>query len=353
MKSMKNYLLPISFIALFFASCSSDDDNNQPDPIPADYRMGILITNEGPFNNGSGSITFVSDDFSTVEQNVYRNVNGSVLGNVVQSMGFSDNDAYIVVSNSQKIMIANRYTLEKKDSIVTGLENPRYFSSNGQTKGYITDWGDPNDENDDYVAMIDLRTNTITATIPVSFGPEKMVNYGSKVYVAHQGAYGHNHLITVISGNSVENTITVGDVPNSMVVVGDYLYVMGGGKPEYSGNETPGSITKIDLSSNEVVEIHSFGISDHPAALTANGSQLYYNLNGKVYRINSDAVSLPGTPVIDGSFYAMEAKNGILYATDAGDFASRGSLYVYDLSNNQRIHDFRVGVIPGGIYFNE
>lgn len=350
---MRNYLIPIAALALLFVSCSNDDNNNQTTPILADYEKGILITNEGPFNNGSGTITFVSDDFATVEQQVYKNVNGSDLGNVVQSMGFSDSDAYIVVSNSRKIMIADRYSFEKKDSIVTGLENPRYFATNGQTKGYVTDWGDPMNNNDDYVAVIDLRTNTITTTISVPFGPEKILNHGNKLYVAHQGGYGFNHLISVISGNSVERSITVGDVPNSMTVVGDYLYVLGSGKPDYSGNETSGSLTKIDLNTDQVVEIFSFMATDHPTGLTSDGSQLLYNLNGKIYTTNSTSISLPGTPIIDGFFYAMEARNGMLYATDAKDFASRGSLYVYNLSTNQQVQDIQTGIIPGGIYFNE
>ena len=353
MKSMKNYLIPFTVFTLLFASCSSDDDNNQPNPIPSDYEKGILITNEGPFNNGTGTITFVSEDFATVEQKIYKNVNGSDLGNIVQSMGFADSDAYIVVSNSQKIMIADRYTFEKKDSIVTGLENPRYFASNGLTKGYVTDWGDPMDDNDDYVAVIDLRTNTIATTISVPFGPEKILNHGNKLYVAHQGGYGHNNLISVISGNAVQSTITVGDVPSSMTVVGEYLYVLGSGNPDYSGNETAGSITKIDLASDQVVETYMFDTTDHPNELTADGSQLLYNLNGKVFKIDSSSVNLPGTPIIDGFFYAMEARNGMLYATDAGDFASRGNLYVYDLSNNQQVQDIQTGIIPGGIYFNE
>lgn len=350
---MKNYFVPFALISLLLASCSKNDDD-QPQSIPADYEKGILITNEGPFNNGSGTISFVSEDFATVEQKIYNKVNGSDLGNVVQSMGFADNEAYIVVSNSRKIMIADRFTFEKKDSIVSGLENPRYFATNGQDNGYITDWGDPFDDNDDYVAVINLNTKTINSVIPVSFGPEKILNHGGKLYVAHQGGYGQNNLISVISGNSVERTITVGDVPNSMTVVGNYLFVMGSGRPDYAGNETPGSISKIDLVTNQLVETFTFNnITDHPSGLTSDGSQLYYSLNGKVNKINSSSVSLPGTPIIDGFFYAMEARNGMLYATDAGDYASRGSLLIYDLSTNQQIQDFQVGIIPGGIYFND
>lgn len=348
---MKN-LLTFTLIALFFVSCSSDDENPS-EYIPADYEKGIFVTNEGPFNNGSGTVTFISDDFSTVSQKIYNKVNGSNLGNVVQSMGFSDNEAYIVVSNSQKIIIVDRYSFKKKDSIISGFENPRYFATDGLTKGYITDWGDPLNDADDFVAVIDLRTNAISSTIPVPFGPEKILNHENKLYVAHQGGYGHNNILSVISGNSKETSITVGDVPNSMVVVGSYLYVMGGGKPDYSGNETAGTLTKIDLATNKVVETNSFAVNEHPSGLTADGSQLYYSLNGKVFKLNSNAINLPGTPIIDGFFYAMEARDGKLFATDAADFQSRGSLLIYDLSTNQQIQDFQVGIIPGGIYFNE
>lgn len=349
---MKNYFLLFAAFALFFASCSSDDDNNYLEPTPADYQRGILITNEGPFNNGSGTISFVSEDFATVENKVYKNVNGSDLGNIVESMGFAGDDAYIVVSNSQKVMIADRYTFRKKDSITTGLENPRHFASNGNGKGYVTDWGDPNDDSDDYVAVIDLETNTITATVSVPFGPEKMIEYGNKIYVAHQGGFGYNNLITVISGSSIVSTITVGDVPNSMAVVGDHLYVLGSGNPDYSGNETSGSIAKIDLASDQVVDTFTFSANEHPTELTVDGNRIYYNLDGTVYTTDINAIDLPGTPIIEGLFYAMEARNGLLYATDAGDYSSRGSLYVYDLSTNERIQDFKVGIIPGGIYFN-
>ncbi len=342
----------ITFTALLFVACSSDDDN-QPEYVPAAFEKGILVTNEGPFNNGSGNITFISEDYSTVAQTIFKNVNGTALGNIVQSMGFQDNNAYIVVSNSQKIEIANRYTFQSVDSITTGLENPRYFVSVGGNKGYVSNWGDPNDNTDDYLAVLDLRTNMISSTIPVAFGPERMVTYNNKIYVAHQGAYGQNNLISVISGISVESTITVGDVPNSMVVSGSTLYVLCGGNPSYTGNETAGSLVKIDLSTGQVSQTYSFGATQHPTSLTMDGTNLFYNLDGKVYKVNSASVSLPGTSIINGSFYTLVAKDGKLYAADAKDFASKGSLIIYDLTTNQQIQEFQTGIVPGGIYFNE
>ena len=352
MKTMKK-LLFLSLATMFFISCSNDDDNTPSEYIPADYEKGIFITNEGPFANGSGTITFISEDYSTVEQNIYKKVNGRDLGNIVQSMGFQDDNAYIVVNNSNKIMVANRYTFESIDSIKTGIDNPRYFIGTAGNKGYVTNWGDPNDNSDDFVAVLDLRTNVVSATIPVAFGPEKIISHNNKIYVAHQGGYGQNNLISVISGNSVESTITVGDVPNSMIVSGNNLYVLCGGTPSYAGTETPGSLVNIDLSNGTVTETFNFQTTQHPTSLTADGNNLLYSLNGKVYKVNTSSITLPGTGIIDGLFYGLKAKDGKLYATDAGDFASRGSLKIFDLSTNQEIQDFQTGIIPGGIYFNE
>lgn len=346
-------LLILSFASLFIVSCSKDD-NPVPEQITTgDYAKGIFVSNEGPFNNGSGSITYISEDFNTVEQKIYKKVNGRDLGNIVQSMNIYQENAYIVVNNSNKIVIANKNTFVAMDSITAGLQSPRYFVGANGSKAYVSNWGDPNNDADDYIAVVDLGTNSISATIPVSFGPERMIEHNNKIYVAHQGGYGQNNLISIISGNSLEKTITVGDVPNSMIVNNNNLYVLCGGNPSYAGTETGGSLVKIDLATGTVAETYDFDISQHPTGLTANGNSMFYNLEGKVYKIDVAAVSIPGNGIINGFFYALEAHNGKLYATNAGDYASQGSLKVFDLSNNQEIHEFQTGIIPGGIYFND
>lgn len=346
-------LLYLSFATLLFISCSNDDDPQPEQLLPAAYEKGIFVTNEGPFGTGSGTVSFISEDYSTVAQNIFKTVNGKDLGNIVQSMGFQDDNAYIVVNNSQKIEVVNRYSFESLDSITTGINNPRYFLGTDSNRAYVTNWGDPNDNSDDFVAVIDLRNNTVSATIPVSFGPERMVAYGGKIYVAHQGGYGQNNLISVISGTSVETTINVGDVPNSMVVSGNSLFILCGGNPSYTGSETAGSLVKVDLSNGQVSNTYDLTTTQHPTSLTIDGTNLYYSLDGKIYKVNSTSVSLPGSDIANGFFYALQATNGKLYATDAGDFASNGTMKVFDLSTNQEIQEFPTGIIPGGIYFNE
>ncbi|RMA64627.1 YncE family protein [Ulvibacter antarcticus] len=347
-----SYLL---IVVVLIASCKDDDDNadQQMQPL-GDYEHGILITNEGPFGSGTGTVSFISNDLSTEVSSVFNIENGSDLGNIVNSMGFNEEFGYIVVNNSHKISVVNRYTFEELAIIDTGLNNPRHFVAVGDT-GYVSNWGDPNVSTDDYIAVIDLLTNTITSNIPVVLGPERMVTTNNKVYVAHQGAYGQNNQISVIDAttNAVLNQITIGDVPNSMVLNGTDLWVLCGGSPSFTGAETGGSLYRINTSDNTLLTSLDFQDIEHPGLLSVDGTSLYYALNGGVFKMDMSDSTLPSNSIITGFFYAMIAKNGMLYATDAGDFASNGTLTLFDLLTNTEVDSFTVGIIPGGIYFNE
>lgn len=345
------YLLVATFL---FVSCSSDDDAIDSPPLPlGDYETGFFVANEGPFGTGTGTITFVANDFSSVSQSIYNTVNSSDIGNVVNSMGFYAESAYIVANNSHLVQVVNRYTFESEATITDGLDNPRNFVAVGD-KGYITNWGDAFVETDDYIAVVDLLTNTVTETIALPLGPEKVIAVGTNLYVAHQGAYGQNNLISVIdtTTDTVSTTITVGDVPNSMVLIGSDLWVLCGGAPSYATVETAGSLVKVSTATNTVSATMTFEVTEHPSLLTSEGSDLYYTLNGEVYTMDVAAATLPTTSIISGFFYGMTAHNGKLYATDAGDYASDGTLKVYDLATQVEEQSITVGIIPGGIYFN-
>lgn len=348
------HVVAICTLAILGISCSSDD--NDPVTIPdGDYANGILIANEGPFGNGTGTVDFIENGSTTVQSSIYNTVNGDDLGNVVQSIAFTDDRAFVIANVSNKITVVDRYSFEKEATITAGLNNPRYMVvSNG--KGYVTNWGDAADETDDYVAIVNLETHTVEGTIAVVFGPEEILAINNKVYVAHQGAYGFNNKISVIDTNTQEvtTTITVGDVPGAMHLdVTGNLWVLSSGKPSYSGEETGGILSKISTTTDMVVSSWEFGSTEHPSRLNFDANKLYYFLAGGIYEMENSTTSLPTTPVLDGlSFYAMKIHEGKLYGTDAKDYASNGSLIIYDLNTKAELNTFNVGIIPGGIYFN-
>jgi YVTN family beta-propeller protein len=349
---IRNVFLSLVIIGLLW-SCSNDDGEIQ-EPV-GDYANGILVSNEGPFSNGTGTVSFISDDLSVVNSGIYKLTNGEDLGTVVQSIGFTEDEAFIVANVSNRINVVNRYTFEKKASITEGLNNPRYFvEANG--KGYVTNWGDTADETDDFVAVINLQNYTVEGTISVVLGPEAILAKGNMVYVAHQGAWGQNNKVSVINttSNEVEKTLTVGDVPNSMQLdASGNLWVLASGKPAYTEDETAGVLSKINTVTNEVDNTIQFETTQHPGSLNIDGGSLYYVLGDKVLQQSLSSTTLSMETVLEGvSFYTMVVSNDRLYGTDAGDYASNGTLTIYDLNTKLAIDVLTVGIVPGGVYFN-
>ncbi|WP_243652250.1 YncE family protein [Mariniflexile fucanivorans] len=341
-------------IGIIFTSCTNDDD--PVDVIKGEYDNGIIVLNEGGFYQGNASISYVSDDYSTVENSVFYNVNSKLLGDTAQSIAFLDDLAYIVVNVSQTIEVVNRYTFLSVATIDTGLTNPRYIAfANG--KGYVTDWGDGGSTTDDVVAVINLTTNTVESSIPVGEGPEQILSKNNKLYVSHKGGWSTNNIVSVIdtATNGVQ-TITVDDVPDEMILdeAGD-LVVLSEGANQYwltPAVETPGAITKINTTDNSIISTLTFEAGVHPSLMAYSDGKIYYQVSGKVYSITDSATSLSTTSIIDDSFYGMAVNNNTLYGTKTNFTAGTGEMLIYNLATNTLNTTKTLKVGAAKIYFN-
>ncbi|MGV3461045.1 MAG: YncE family protein [Flavobacterium sp.] len=358
---MKITRLALSLFALSIvaASCSDDDTPVAPAPSGA-YADGVLILNQGGFGHGDASVSFLTNDFE-LENNIFAGVNPDILlGDTAQDMGLVGDRAYIVLNNSHKIEVVNRYTFDHIATIEDGLDNPRYIAfANG--KGFVTNWGDPADTTDDYVAVIDLASNTVTAEKAVAEGPERIIENNGKLYVAHKGGYGYGNKVTVINGttNAVETTLPVGYVPEGLVVENGRLYVLSGGVPSWSWTlpESAGSLTIINLSDNTVASTINFSAMAHPMNLQIEDGSVYYTEDSSVYKMSLTATAFPTTPLFtttaQGEYgvYSFAVEDGHIFLGDAGDYNSAGKVYVHSLTGANE-HTYTVGVVPTGFYFN-
>lgn len=349
----KHLLLSLFTLAILTTSCSSDDDNNV---IPrGDYENGIIVLNQGSFNSGNASVSFLANDFSTVENNVFETVNTELLGDTAQNIAFNQDLAYIVVNNSQKIEVVNRYTFASVASITTGFDNPRYMAiANG--KGYVTNWGG-------YVAVIDLATNTVSSTIPVESGPEQIIVKDNLIYVSHKGGFGSNNKISVIDAttDTVTTTITVNDLPDEMFFNNQSeLVVLCQGRTIYNSDyteiigHTDASISKINVTDNSVISSIIFNETEHPSFMAYANGNYYYLLNGKLYEMADSATDLPTTEKLTPTasyIYGMSVREGKVYFSDAS-FTEASTLRVYDLNSGTETNTFEVGVGASEIYFN-
>src|SRR6185437_7736090 len=121
----------------------------------------------------------------TLESNVFENVNGKPLGDVLQSMYHYNNSYYLVVNNSNELLVTEDKTL-KVSTVIPNIILPRFFLPVSNQKAYVTD------NTGKGINIINLQSNTISGQIAYNPKPdsalaswtEQMAQFNNKVYVA-------------------------------------------------------------------------------------------------------------------------------------------------------------------------
>lgn len=352
-----NLLSRLLFLSVVIAACTEDNDVA---PLQGDFENGIIISAEGNFGGKDGSVAFLDGDLSKKATNfIYTSVNNAQLGGLVQSIGFSEEDAFIIINDAHSIAVVDRTTFEKKTIVLEGLKNPRYMVVEGG-KGYVTNWGEGGDPSDDYIAVLDLESYAVESTISLKNGVEQIAAKEGKLYVSHKGAFTTNNIISVvdIATNEVVE-IEVGDNPDEIIfdATGD-LYVLFEGRSIWNSDwtaiesHTEAGIAKIDTNTNTVVRTLTFDLGAHPGLFSLENDNLYYALNGSVFSMTASDTSLPTTALLEtGSIYGMTVKNGQLYTLKRA-FENLSQLNVIDINSGQTIHSSAVGLGASKIYFN-
>lgn len=355
MKRFNKLFLTVILSSAFFVSCSSDNDDTTPEP-RGNYEGGLFIANEGQFLKSNGNVSYLSDDLK-IENNIFSLLNPEKTKNdIIQCIGFNGNFAYLIVNNTNKIEVVNRYTFKSVATVTTDIKTPRYIAfANG--KGYVTNWGDGNDSKDDYVGILDLTTNTITSKISVVEGPEKIIENAGKLYVTHKGGYNFGNSLTVINAatNSVVTNFEVGDMPAGLVKDNGSLYILCEGYPYYAEKQTAGKLVKVSLSNNTITSTLSFDGITHPGYLDIENDKLYYTIDSNIYSLATSATTLPTAPIFKAtevtSLYGLAVKNSKIYVADKVNNVDNGDIYIYSLTG-KLTNEFSVGVNPNGFYFN-
>ncbi len=319
------------------------------------YTDGVFILNEGLIGTENSEVSFL-DTGGTLENNIFSAQNGGMaLGDTGQGMGLTEDFAYVVLNYSNEIKVVNRTTFEFLATITDQIELPRHIAF-FEGNGYVTNWGDPGNTDDDFVAVIDLATNTVTGTISVAEGPEVILEKNGKLFVAHKGGYGYGNTISVIDAITEEVTsLDVADVPSAIKLDDSHLYVLCSGKQAWTGDETAGGLYVFDLSDFQNVTVYPFEISEHPEFLGLDDTDLYYVLNADIYKMELGANALPVSPFIETISNGVQIPYGFnkiddkLYLADAVDYVSAGKVYVYGEDGSFEA-DYSVGPLPNSFH---
>jgi hypothetical protein len=357
----KNIALTIIIFGLFIiAACSKEDKDDPPITDPPGYSKGVFIVNEGPFQSGTGTITFVDRFDAGVEQKVFQLANdGAVLGNVVQSMNhnaLASEYAFIAVNNANKIDVVDIKTFEKVRTIAN-VPSPRYVEFGENNKMYVSCW-------DNTVKIYTLDDTEYFGQLETGEGPEKMLKIGSSIWVLNQGGFSTDSTITIISTETdqVLHTLDVYPKPTGIQVDQyNHVWVLCSGMG-WNGFPSPGDseghLVCIDPGDYSVIKDLAFPSTEaHPEKLVIDesGSYLFYNHLDGIYKFDVHSPELEEEPFIPrpAMFYGLglDREEDILYASDPLDYVQQGRVYRYNAITGMLIDSLQAGIIPGEFYF--
>ncbi|WP_027376779.1 hypothetical protein [Kaistella palustris] len=350
MKFPKILASAFALTLLFNVSCRKDDDPITPQQPKGAYENGILITNEGGFSTPTSSVSFLSSDLTTQEDNIFAtNNSNATLGNVFQSVGFKDDLAYLVLNVPNKVEIVNRYTFAKTGTITSNLSTPRYIAFTDKNT-YIT--------NNDFfsVRKVNIYDNANTFVKSINFDryAEKIAASGNYVYVQTDGStYDTNynelptgHTITRINAttNEVDKVITLDDelIIKDMAAEGGFVYVL-------TSNNSSTNLYKIAASAGTAQKITLDNVAGGTKLALENNKLYLISAQNKVYSVTGTAANELFTATAN-NVYGFNVINGNIYIADP-TFSSDSKVRIYNQSGTL-LKTLTTGIGTNGFYKN-
>ncbi len=348
MKSV-NKLLILALIAmgLFISSCDNKDDAEPQ----GKYENGILITNEGVFGSGNGSVSFYSFDEDTVANEIFKAENNRPLGDVVQSLIREDDKVLIAVNNSNKVEVVN--SNDFKSIATIEVMQPRYIAVE-DNKAYVTSWA-----NGGKVYVIDLNSNSITDSAAVGRSPEEILIENNKIYVANNG-WGYEQTVSILklSDLSLVKTLNIDAYGPAQLVKdkNDMIWVLASGQVQYDQNynvvgHEPSALVQINPNTDEISK-HMWLFNEmHPTKMGINKAEDKLYIGGGwgfqgLYAVSITASSAPTSPFIDQQNYGfvIDKENDVIFLLQESSTAN-GKLIRYK-ADGTKIKEYTVGIYP-------
>lgn len=339
-------LFSYAFMGLLAFNISCNNDGDDPVLPKGAYENGILVSNEGNYGKPNAEVSFIDGNLNAITNGVFGAENNSAkVGDVLQSIAFNGDNAYLVVNNSNKIEVVNRYTFKKVSEITEQVNQPRYaaFSSNYM---YVTNAGDKS------VGVYGIKDKAFVKKININDTAEMVYEVGGTIFVQN-ASYGFGNKITMIStaDNTIKSTITVakGNIQKT-VPYNNSLYVLASGTVDsyiYQYNSTGTLAKTITLT----------GIAN-AAKLAIDQNKIYFTSGNKIYEMDINSATIPTKPIFsaldEGEFFTLYGFNvidGKIYTSEVNGFTANSTVKVYSLTGNV-LKTFTAGMGTNGFYKN-
>ncbi|MDO4728194.1 MAG: hypothetical protein Q4B43_04215 [Bacteroidota bacterium] len=348
MKKTKIFAMTLAMV-LAVTSCKDDDNVVNPinpiNPEPAGaFQNGIIVANEGNFGTPNADVSFIDANLDGIQNNVYTTTNNENLGDVLQNIGFTDDDAFLVANNSNRIAIVDRYTMEFKSEITEGLSLPRYITFAGDY-AYVTN------SSSKTVSIYNKDTYNYIESLNINNTVERIVTCDSIVFVQN-ASFGSGNSLTMISTNSNQVKGSI-DVPagsiDRTVSYNNKVYVI-------ARTDQDSYIYTFDSLGTLLNTITLTGI---PKAknLDIDQDKFYFTSGTGVYAMSMTDSTAPTAPIFNvednswSTFYGFNVIDGKIYVSDAQGFTQGSKVTVYNTSG-ELLKEFTATIGVNAFYKN-
>lgn len=321
----------------------------------AQYSNGYIVSNEGNYGTPTGEISYI-DVNNNITNNIYHLANNNEdLGDILQSIFFEGDKSYLVLNNSNKVVVANRASFVKSAVITSNIVQPRYTTiANG--KIFTSNWGDYGNTTQ-FVSVHDANTYAYITSIPLSENPEEIITVNGKIYV-NKSSYRAGNSIDVINPatNTIITTITLSSGLQSITVVGNEVFALctsSAGSTIYKINTTTDTVSG-SIANSTVVPPSQY----EALKFSSDGTKLYIAGATSVYSVNTDLATFSSTPIFtttasttNGDFYGFAAIDGKIFQGNANNFGPNSTLNVYSQTGTL-LNTFTTLVGSNNIYKN-
>ncbi len=327
----------------------------EPPAVPEKYETGIVVLNEGLFEQNNASLSFY--DGETAYNQVFKSENGRGLGdtaNDFKTYSFGGKEYIIIaVDVSSQVEIIERKTMKSVAQIPffdgINAREPRQIEVHG-TRAYVCNF-------DGTVGVIDLITNSVVDLIEVGANPDGLAIVNDRLYVSNSGGlhypvYDSTMSVINLASLMVEETFET-RINCSQMIVDDQgeIYLVSRGN---YGDVSP-ALLRIDPITNTVVETIEMSIS----SLAYDNNWMYY-FNGEedaIYRYNTLTETNEASPFMDVSSYdtfagfILDKTNERFFCLDANGYVNSSTVRAYNMSG-EILFEFQAGLIANDLIFN-
>lgn len=340
----------VIFLLLVFSSCNKEEPN--PTPTKSQFKNGILVLNEGLFQQNNSSLTWIDKTNDETIETVFFEVNERHLGDTGNDLKRYGGKIYVVMNGSSTIEVMDATTFKSIKQIPLQhngqAQEPRKIIFQ-HSKAYVTSF-------DGYVNVIDTTTLSVENRIAVGQNPEGLAVYEDQLFVCNSGGLNFPDVDSTVfqidlNSNTVVDTFVVGANPGGIIVSNSgTVYAVKRG--DYG--ENPSELIKIDPTSGTVENLAIFATSLYKEADLLYIS--YYDFNTQESNVSlfdmSQELLITSSLIANQDIQTLYGAQNILDlglgCFDAMSFTNQGYLKIVNESG-ALIKSYPVGLNPNNL----